>query len=150
MAFFQPNTLWRDSRYYLNEETGEYMPKYVLILATSPSCDDALSTVLTSKANGLREEPACDPGPPRAGYYVGVPGGGLIKPTWVDFSRVQDEDDFKFQKFINNGRITPVDLTLPRAVFCGVLRCLSKSEDLSNRQHMWLANTIMSLGCPHS
>lgn len=148
MAFFQPNTSWRDSRYYLDKETGEYMAKYVLILATSPSGDDALSAVLTSKANGLRDEPACDPGPPRAGYYVGVPGSGLIKPTWVDFSSVKDEDDFEFKKLINNNRITPVDLILPGAVFCGVLRCLSKSEDINTRQHKWLAATILSLGCP--
>ena len=77
MAFFKANTLWLDSRYYLNQETGRYMPKYVLIIATSPNGNDALSAVLTSKANGLREEPACDPGPPRAGYYIGVPGGIL-------------------------------------------------------------------------
>ncbi len=140
--------MWCDSRYYLDKETGEYMPKYVLILATSPCGNNAFSAVLTSKANGLREEPACDPGPPRAGYYVGVPGRGLIKPTWVDFSSVKDEDDFEFKKLINSGRITPIDLTLPGAVFFGVLRCLSKSEDINNRQHKWLATTIMSLGWP--
>ncbi|MDH2229422.1 hypothetical protein N5K37_05865 [Delftia tsuruhatensis] len=149
MAFFKANTLWCDSRYYLNEETGEYMRKYVLILATSPNGDDALSAVLTSKANGLREEPACDPGPPRAGYYVGVPGDGLLKPTWVDFSSVKDEDDFDFKKLVGNGRITSHALTLPDAIFCGILRCLSKSEDINNRQHKWLAATIASLGCPY-
>ncbi len=148
MAFFHANTLWCDSRHYLDEETGEYKRKYVLILATSPSGDEALSAVLTSKSNGLREEPACDPGPPRAGYFVGVPGGGLMKLTWVDFSGVKDQDDFEFKKLLKNGRITPMDLVLPVDVFCGVLRCLSKSEDINNRQHRWLAATIMSQGCP--
>ncbi len=148
MAFFTANTLWCDSRYYLDEETGEYRRKFVLILATSPSGDDALSAVLTSRANGLREEPACDPGPPRAGYYIGVPGGGLVKPTWVDFSSVKDVDDFAFKKLVGNGRITPDALVLPNATFCGILRCLSRSEDLSKQQHKWLTATIASLGCP--
>jgi hypothetical protein len=147
VAFFQANTLWCDSRYYLDEKAGVYKRKYVLVLATSVSGGDALSAVLTSKANGLREEPACDPGPPRAGYYVGVPGGNLIKPTWVDFSSVKDEDDFKFKKLIDNGRITPIALVFPGDVFCGILRCLTRSEDINKRQHSWLAATIASLGC---
>lgn len=147
MAFFQPNTLWCDSRYYLDEATGEYKRKYVLILATSPSGDDALSAVLTSKANGLREEPACDPGPPRAGYCIGVPGSGLIKPTWVDFSSVKDEDDFEFKRLVTNGRITPHTLVLTTDIFHGVLRCLSRSDDINSRQHRWLAGTMASLGC---
>lgn len=147
MGFFKANTLWCDSRYYLDPDTGEFKRKYVLILAVSPNSDDALSAVLTSRANGLREEPACDPGPPRAGYYLGVPGSGLNKPTWVDFSSVSDEDAFDFKKMVVNGRITPEVLVLPVAAFCGVLRCLSKSEDINNRQHKWLAATIASLGC---
>jgi hypothetical protein len=148
MAFFKANTLWCDARYYLDQVTGEFKRKYVLILAVSPSGDDALSAVLTSKANGLREEPACDPGPPRAGYYLDVPGAGLNKPTWVDFSSVSDEDAFDFKKMVANGRIAPEGLVLPAPVFCGVLRCLSKSEDINNRQHRWLAGTIAALGCP--
>lgn len=147
MAFFRPNTLWCDSRYYLDEETGEYRSKYVLILATSPCGNDALSAVLTSKANGLREEPACDAGPPRAGYYLGVPGCGLTKSTWVDFSSAKDEDDFAFKRHIANGRIASHALVLPGDVFCGVLRCLSKSEDINKRQHQWLVATMAALGC---
>ena len=75
MAYFKVNTLWRDEQYYRNTETGQYMPKYVLILAISTDADDALGAVLTSKSNGLREHPACDFGPPRAGYFLGTPGG---------------------------------------------------------------------------
>lgn len=147
MAFFKANTLWRDYRYYLDQETGAYKSKYVLILAVSPAGDDALSAVLTSKANGLGEEPACDPGPPRAGYYIGVPGTGLHKPTWVDFSSAADQDAFDFKRMIAIGRIVPEALVLPAAIFCGVLRCLSQSEDINNRQHKWLAATIAALGC---
>jgi hypothetical protein len=148
MAFFKANTLWRDERYYLNRETGEYMPKFVLILATSPDGDDAFSAVLTSKSNGLREEPACDPGPPRAGYYLGVPGGNLTLPTWVDFSNIQTQDSLAFKKRIQEGRIAPAPLVLGAGLFCGVLRCLSRSEDITQRQHKWLAHTIEASGCP--
>lgn len=147
MAFFKANTLWCDTRYYLDQDTGEYKSKYVLILAVGPNGDDALSAVLTSKAHGLREEPACDSGPPRAGYYLGVPGEGLHKPTWVDFSSATDQDAFAFKKLVAAGRITPEALVLPANVFCGVLRCLGQSEDINNRQHKWLASTIAALGC---
>lgn len=61
--------LWRDEQYYRNTETGQYMPKYVLILAISTDADDALGAVLTSKSNGLSEHPACDFDSPRAGYF---------------------------------------------------------------------------------
>ncbi len=148
MAFFKANTLWSDSRYYLDRDTGEFKRKFVLILATSPAGDDALAAVLTSRANGLREDPACDPGPPRAGYYLGVPGSGLNKPSWVDFSSASDEDAFTFKKRVDSGRISPEPLVLPADIFCGVLRCLSKSEDINNRQHKWLAGTIAALACP--
>lgn len=148
MGFFKVNTVWCDSQYYLNEETGEYMPKYVLILATSDDADDAISAPLTSRANGLREEPACDPGPPRAGYFVGVPGAGLNKPTWIDFSSVRDEDAFRFKKLVASGRITAHPLSFSAATFCSILRCLSKSDDISKRQHKWLSSTIAALGCP--
>jgi hypothetical protein len=148
MAYFKANTLWCDSQYYLDQHTGEYKRKYMLILAIGPNGDDALAAVLTSKANGLREDPACDPGPPRAGYYIGIPGSGLTKQTWIDFSSVSDEDAFEFKKQVSNGRITPETLVLPASTFCGVLRCLSRSEDINNRQHKWLAATIDSHGCP--
>jgi hypothetical protein len=148
MAYFRPNTLWCDSQYYFDPKTGKYYLKYVLILATSPDGTAALSAVLTSKSNGLREAPACDPGPPRAGYYLGVPGSGLTKPTWVDFSSFDNQDDFAFKKSISDNRITSHGLVLSSATFCGILRCLSKSDDLTKRQHKWLADTIGSLGCP--
>ena len=148
MAFFKANTLWCDSRSYLDDETGEFKPKYVLILAVGLGAEDAISAVLTSRSNGLREAPACYPGPPRAGYYLGVPGAGLGKPTWVDFSSVSDEDAFDFKRKMASGRITQEQLVLPTQTFCGVLRCLSRSEDINKRQHKWLAETLATLGCP--
>lgn len=149
MAFFQPNTLWRDAGYYLNAETGEFMPKFVLVLAVSGDADDAIGAVFTSKANGLREDPACDPGPPRAGYFIGTPGGeDLPVPTWIDFSSVRDYEAYKFRSHIASGRVTPHGYALPPPAFCSVLRCLSRSEDLNKRQHRWLGDTIQTLACP--
>lgn len=148
MGFFQPNTLWRDEQYYLNKETGELMPKYVLILAVSDDGDDALSAVLTSKPNGLREEPACDLGPPRAGFFLGVPGGVLGQPTWVDFSSAEDQEAWTFQKRIKSGRVNSTNVTLDMRLYCNVLRCLRQSEDLAKKQHRWLADTLQLVGCP--
>ena len=146
MAYFKVNTLWRDEQYYRNTETGQYMPKYVLILAISTDADDALGAVLTSKSNGLSEHPACDFGPPRAGYFLGTPGGPLTLPTWVDFSSIQDQESLSFKRRIASGRLRQVDVWLHADLFCKVLRCLSQSEDLSRRQHKWLADTLQKLG----
>lgn len=147
MGFFQANTLWCDKQYYLHQDTGQYMTKYVLVLATSADGDDALSAVLTSKSHGLRESPACDPGPPRAGYFLGVPGGVLQKPTWVDFSSIENQDAYVFRRRVAANRVSSVGTLLNPAVFCGVLRCLSRSEDLNGRQYKWLRSTIDALQC---
>jgi hypothetical protein len=71
-----PGQIWRDDCYYLDRQTGECKRKYVLILAADAG-GDALTAVFTSKPNGLTENPACSLGPPRAGYFVGTPGGAL-------------------------------------------------------------------------
>jgi len=145
----QTGQIWLDSRYYLNEETGEYMPKYLLILADRLDCADVISAVFTSKPNGLREHPACDHGPPRAGYFVGTPGAPLSLPTWVDFSSVRTHDELDVDSHVKGGRYKVVGQTLGNGVFCGLLRCICQSDDLTNRQRSWIQDIIAKLGCPH-
>lgn len=142
-----PGQIWRDDCYYLDKQSGECKRKYVLILA-SDAAGEALTAVFTSKANGLTELPACSLGPPRAGYFIGTPGGVLLKPTWVDFNSLEilDADDLALH--VGSGRTRLVQQPIGRQTLCAVLRCLLQSDDISLRQARWLGDTAAALGCP--
>lgn len=142
MLRFQANTLWCDAHYYRHPETGVFMRKYVLILAVSPDAGDALTAVLTSKPNGLRESPPCQLGNPRAGYFLGIPGQPLFKPTWVDFNSLVVQDILDFQHRCRDQIVTAESLALPVQIFCGLLRCVAQSDDLSRRHHGWVLDTL--------
>lgn len=115
--------IWRDDRYYLNQTTGEFKRKYLLVLATNVRSGDVLTAVFTSKPNGLTEVPVCSLGPPRAGYFVGIQGGVLTKPTWVDFSSINILDTYDFDLHVSHGRKFLTDSLISKETCCGVLRC---------------------------
>jgi hypothetical protein len=137
--------IWRDDCYYLDSETGECKRKFVLTLAVEPS-GDTLTAVFTSRPNGLPEEPACSHGPPRAGYFMGVLGQPLVKPTWVDFSSVETLDEMDLKIHLKDGRKTPVELSIGPDLLCLIIRCLIQSEDLTKRQIKLLGNMLAELG----
>lgn len=146
-AVVQPGQIWRDDCYYLDSTTGECRPKYVLILAIAQD-GDLLAAAFTSKSHGLSESPQCSIGPPRAGYFVGQPGGVLVRPTWLDFSSVQDVDAPDFRRWRQQNRINLLPRPLPRALFCGVLRCLLGWDDLTGRQARLVGDLAAAVGCP--
>ena len=141
-----PGQIWRDDCYYLDHTTGECMRKYFLVLADCGS-GDALTAVFTSKPNGLTETPACNLGPPRAGYFVGAPGGVLHVPTWVDFNSLAVLDAADLKTHITTSRTSLLKQTLPTETLCGVIRCLLQSDDITRRQAKWLFDTASQLGC---
>lgn len=118
------------------------MPKYVLMLAVSPDASDALTAVMTSKPNGLRENPPCQLGNPRSGYFLGIPGRPLLKPTWVDFNSLVVQDILDFQRRYRDRVLNAEPLELPVQLFCGLLRCVARSEDLSRRHHGWVLDAL--------
>lgn len=140
--------IWRDDCYYLDRETGECKRKYVLILAVDPGASDAVTAAFTSKSHGLTEIPACSLGPPRAGYFVGVPGGELKLPTWVDFSSVDILDSYDLGIHVGSGRTSLITQTLDREILCAVLRCALQSDDITGRQARWIGNTAAALSRP--
>ncbi|MDD5176659.1 MAG: hypothetical protein PHQ05_09585 [Sterolibacterium sp.] len=141
-----PGQIWQDDCYYLDRLTGECKRKYVLVLAVDGS-GDAVTAVFTSKPHGLTETPACSLGPPRAGYFVGVPGGVFNQPTWVDFSSLDTLDGFDLATHVSSGRTRLLSQTLPAEIFCGVLRCVLQSEDITARQARWIGDTAAKLNC---
>lgn len=147
MPLATPGQIWRDDCYYLDRSTGECQRKYVLVLAVDPVGKDCVTAVFTSRPNGLTESPPCSSGPPRAGYYVGTPGGVMNKHTWVEFSSMEMLDDADLQRHINDKRKTPLTQRLDASVFCGVLRCALHSDDLTRRQARLLGDLAAGLGC---
>lgn len=142
-----PGQIWRDDCYYLQADTGECRSKYVLVLALAKD-GDLITAVFTSKSNGLPELPLCFMGPPRAGFFVGAPGGVLTRPTWVDFSSLQDLDRQDFSTLQKQGRLHLIPKSLPPNLLCGVLRCILGFEDLTGRQGRIIADLAASLACP--
>jgi hypothetical protein len=143
----QPGQIWRDDCYYLERKTGECQRKYLLVLAVDRRGGDLVTAVFTSKAHGLTEAPACHLGPPRAGCFVGAPGGVLAQATWVDFSSLQDLDAQDLQRQQGSGRSTLLAQRLPEPVFCAVLRCLLGFDDLTGRQARLVGDVAAALGC---
>lgn len=139
--------VWQDNCYYFDSQTGKCMRKFVLVLAVEPKSGDCVTAVFTSKSHGLTEDPACSLGPPRAGYFVGVPGGALTKPTWVDFSSVTTLDNSDLAAHARTGRKNLTSPTLPVKTFCAVLRCVLQCEDITLRESRWIADTAASLSC---
>lgn len=139
--------IWRDDCYYLDHTTGECQRKYVLILAVESNGCDAVTAVLTSKSNGLTEAPPCSLGPPRAGHYVGVPGGKMTLPTWVDFSSIDTLDNYDLVAHVSSRRKSLVAQALPPEIFCAVLRCVLQSDDITLRQARWIGDTVAALNC---
>lgn len=138
--------IWQDDCYYLDSETGECKRKYVLTIAVESS-GDTLTAVFTSRPNGLPEDPACFHGPPRAGYFVGVLGQPLVKPSWIDFSSVETLDEIDLKIHLRDGRKKPIPLRIETELLCLVLRCLLQSEDLTKRQIKLLGDLLAELEC---
>lgn len=141
-----PGQIWRDDCYYLDLRTGECKRKYVLILAADAG-GDAVTAVFTSKPHGLTETPACSLGPPRAGYFVGVPGGTFSQPTWIDFNSIEMLDSADLALHVSTGRTRLLVQTLDVPIFCAVLRCLLQSDDITARQARWIGDTAAHLAC---
>lgn len=143
-----PGQIWRDDCYYLDRQTGECQRKYLLVLAVDARSGDIVTAVFTSKPNGLVEQPPCNHGPPRAGYFVGTPRGVLARPTWVDFNSLQDLDAADLPRLQRSGRLSVLAQVLPVPLFCAVLRCLLQYDDLTGRQARLVGDVAAQLRCP--
>ncbi|WP_199885084.1 hypothetical protein [Pseudomonas bohemica] len=139
--------IWCDDCYYFDSVTGECKRKFVLVLAVDLNSGDLVTAVFTSKSHGLVEEPACFLGPPRAGYYVGIPGHSLSLESWVEFSSVDTLDVEDLAIHVTSGRKRLIGQRLEDSLFCAVLRCVLQSPDITRRQSRWVADTAAALGC---
>lgn len=140
-----PGQIFRHERFYRNE-LGEWEAKYLVALAYTPG-RDVIYRMLTSRRNGRPEAPPCYHGDPYPGYFIGVLGGPLTRPTWVDLRAADDYDSDEFEVEIANGTLRLIR-DIPQAVFCEVLACTANAEDTTREQHQALLDQKARLDCP--
>lgn len=141
--------VWRHARYYTDLETGEMLPKYLLVLALLPD-RDIVYRLLTSRAHGRPEAPPCYHGHPLPGYYLGTPqpaGSPLGKPTWLDLRECADFDARDFATLEAGGTLTRVH-QFAAATMCDAVSCAANAPDTTRRQASALYGTRALLQCP--
>jgi hypothetical protein len=144
----QPGEIYRHAAFYAEPNTGELLPKYLLILAV-PHGDDIVARLLTSRAHGRPEHPPCYHGLPYDGFFLGVPGEPLTEKTWVDLRPFNDIDPIEFRRRESEG-IVAFTCALPVATVCAVIECVAASEDTTLRQERHLRDTLATLRAAHS
>lgn len=140
-----PGEIYRHDRYYQNVQ-GEWEAKYLVVLAFTPG-QDIIYRLLTSAPHGRPERPPCYHGDPYPGYYLGVPGNPLTRPTWVDLRAADDYDSRDFDADTASGTLSLI-VNLPLSVLCAVLACVANAEDTTREQHQALLDQKARLGCP--
>jgi len=139
-----PAEVYRHDRYYRNEQQ-EWEAKYLVILAFTPG-RDVIHRTLTSRRNGRPEAPPCYHGDPYPGYFLGIPGDSVTRPTWVDLRATDDYDSNDFDAAMANGTLQ-LTMTLPLPMICAVLSCAANAEDTTWQQHQALLDQKAQLNC---
>lgn len=140
--------VWKHLDFYTDGETGELLPKYLLILAIRPD-GDIVHRLLTSRPYNRVEDPACSHDEDRPGYFLGVlqPAGELGKKTWLDLRELsEDYDKREFDKCIKNTILTCVH-SIPVDILCLALGCAAYAPDTTRKQKDYIMNARAVLGC---
>lgn len=134
--------IYHHDAFYANRETGEQLGKYLVVLALPPG-DDLVFRVLTSRHADMRP-PGCYRGVPYPGFGLGVPGGELTRPTWVDLREQSDYDSDVFQGRIERGVIRPV-MQLDAALLRKVIECATGADDTTPRQERHMRDALTAV-----
>lgn len=118
--------------------------KFLLVLAVVSG--DVTFRVLTSQPKGRGETPRCFHGDPFAGFFLGILGAPLSKPSWLDLDDTDDMDELLFKKQVASGKLAQVT-RLDRPLLCQALRCAANASDTSVRQRNRILAEVTSLGC---
>lgn len=133
-----------DSRFYVDLDSGEFRPKYFLLLAAPPKFDIVIR-LLTSRYAELRpESPPCFHGDPYPGFFLGVLGAPLLHRSWLDLRKADDLDPWEFDRYLEQGRISEVR-TLPVEQFKAALTCAASSDDVTRQQERLIRDVLATL-----
>lgn len=123
--------VYHHDAFYSDRDTGELLGKYLVILAL-PTGGDVVFRVLTSRHAHTRP-PGCHHGSPYPGFAIGVPGGELDRPTWVDLREQDDYDTDVFRGRIARQLIRPV-LQVDPATLRELLTCAAGADGTTRHQ----------------
>ena len=139
-----PGEIWRDDAYYPDPDTGELLPKFLLVLGVRAADGDVVYKLLTSRAHGRPETPVCYHGMPYPGYFLGLVTNPLLPlNTWVDLRESEEYDRREFDRFQQAGRLAYVH-TLQGATFIDAARCVAGAPDTLKRQRVVIQDMIAS------
>ncbi len=135
--------IYHHDAFYADRDTGALLGKYLVILAL-PHAADVVFRVLTSRHASLRR-PGCYHGAPYPGFALGVPGGELTRPTWVDLREQDDYDRDVFRGRMGKGFIRSV-LQLDANPVRDLLDCAAGADDVTPMQERHIRNAKAALG----
>jgi hypothetical protein len=145
-ADLPPGTVLHHSRFYLDKTTGEYKPKFLVLLAPMRG-GDWVVRVLTSQHVDVRpEQPPCHHGDPYPGFYLGVldPSSGLGRKSWLDLRGLEDADASDMSRELS-AKILTVTISLPADLLKSALACAAGADDTTRAQEQALRDQLAAL-----
>src|SRR5437588_10015330 len=104
-----PGEIWRDREYYPDPNTGEFLPKFLLVMGVRATDGDVFYKLLTSRAHGRPQDPVCYHGIPYPGYFLGILTSPLLSlNTWIDLRESEEYDRRDFERAHQTGRLAYV------------------------------------------
>jgi hypothetical protein len=137
-------------RFYVERETGEFRGKYLLVLAETRG-GDWVARLLTSRQHGRPEKPPCYHGDPYPGFFLGVLGARLSRPSWLDLRYLDDLDPRDAARDEDRGLLSEVTGFSPR-LFRAALDCAANANDTTRLQQRAMRDQMDLLvrGSDHS
>ncbi|MFT4048080.1 MAG: hypothetical protein QM661_15495 [Solimonas sp.] len=139
----RPGMILRHARFYVDRDTGEFKPKFLVVLACSRG-GDIVVRLLTSRQHGRPEQPPCYHGDPYPGFYLGVLGLPLVKKSWLDLRGLDDVDSTELTRLLVAGEVTVVK-ELAVDVLHAALNCSAAAMDTTTRQERAIRDQIAAL-----
>ena len=145
-AAFPPGTVLHHSRFYLDTGTGEYKPKFVVLLAPMRGGDWVVRVLTSQHADVRPEQPPCHHGDPYPGFYLGVldPSNGLGRKSWLDLRGLADADAADMSREFD-ARILTVVTALPADLLKPALACAAGADDTTRAQEQALRDQLAAL-----
>jgi hypothetical protein len=139
----QTGEVYRIEAFYADPQSGELLPKYLLILALLPG-GDAVARLLTSRDYGRPRVPPCFHGAPYPGFYLGILGGMLQQHTWIDLRSFDDIDTDELARKLPRGN-AGLTMRIEGTALQAALECVAGADDTTQRQERALRDTLAAL-----
>ncbi len=138
-----PGEIYLHRQFYADSQSGELLDKYFVVLAETPG-GDLVIRLLTSRQNNRHEQPPCFHGDPYPGYFLGIPGGVLVRPTWVDLRPMDDADRLDAKRNLERGRIELIR-NLDARQLRPLLDCAANAVDTTRIQERAMRDLMATL-----